>query len=233
MLCKHTNIFCSHYAANGTRFLESTLLRLKTFLQEPLINKLNRLNHRYYRLVTQLLYRSSFKWIGSGSVIYRPLFINNPQFISIGNHVTIRGGARLEVVRNHKNITPSLVIGDNTNIEQNVHIVCHRRIQIGANVSITGNCSIVDVTHPYENVDDVLKIGARILDEESFVEIGDGSFIGFGSAILPNVRIGNYVIIGTHSVVMTDIPDYSVAVGTPARVIKRYDPVTKQWLRVA
>jgi acetyltransferase-like isoleucine patch superfamily enzyme len=126
-----------------------------------------------------------------------------------------------------------LSIGSDTNIEQNVHIVCHSRIRIGSNVSITGNCSIVDVTHPYGDVQTQTKIGARIADEDSFVEIGEGSFIGFGSVILPNVKIGANVVIGANSVVLTDIPEYCVAAGAPAVVIKQYDRGKKVWVRTA
>ena len=94
-------------------------------------------------------------------------------------------------------------------------------MHIGNNVSITGNCSIVDVTHPFSDVHDSRKIGARILDDDSFVEIGDGTFIGYGAVILPNVRIGANAVIGANSVVAHDVPDYSVASGVPAIIISR------------
>ncbi len=64
-------------------------------------------------------------------------------------------------------------------------------------------------------------------------EIGDGSFIGFGSVILPNVRIGVQVVIGANSVVTADIPDYSVAAGSPAIVLKRYDWEKQAWVSTA
>ena len=55
------------------------------------------------------------------------------------------------------------------------------------------------------------------------VEIGDEVFIGLGSIILPNVRIGNKVVVGAGSVVSKDIPDNSVAVGSPCRVVGTYE----------
>jgi acetyltransferase-like isoleucine patch superfamily enzyme len=138
----------------------------------------------------------------------------------------------LEVVRTSHNRTAHLIIENDTNIEQNVHIVCHSRVRIGNHVSIAGNCSIVDVTHPFYDVHDPRKIGARIADEDSFVEIGDGSFIGFGSVILPNVRIGTRSVVGANSVVTCDIPDYAVAAGVPAVVLKHYDFVAQAWVKV-
>lgn len=135
----------------------------------------------------------------------------------------------MEVVISNAHRTPELRIGDNVNIEQNVHLICHSRLIIGNNVSITGHCAIVDVTHPYQNVEDPVKIGSRILDEDSFVEIGDGSFLGFGTLVMPNVRIGKACMIGAHSVVTRDVPDYSVAAGNPARVVRRYDAAAGVW----
>ena len=53
------------------------------------------------------------------------------------------------------------------------------------------------------------------------VTIGDCSYIGINAIIVGNVKIGKYCVIGANSVVTKDIPDYSVAVGSPAKIIKR------------
>lgn len=207
--------------------------KLKRFCEAPLLNKLHSLSTLYYKVKGIVLYRFLFKEFGKSSYIRRPLLILNPAFISVGERVSIRDGIRLELVRSNNGRVPCLSIESDTNIEQNVHIVCHSRIRIGSRVSVTGHCSIVDVTHPYHDVHELTKIGARIKDEDSFVEIGDGSFIGFGSVILPNVRIGVHVVIGANSVVTTDIPDYSVAAGAPAIVLKRYDWAKQVWVNAA
>jgi acetyltransferase-like isoleucine patch superfamily enzyme len=203
--------------------------KILQILNEPLLNNLNRLSMLKYKLVNQLIYQSSFKEMGKGSLIIKPMLIQNPQHIKIGDNVFIRNGARIETYTTSNDRIPELIIGNNTNIEQNVHIICHNRIHIGSNVSITGNCAIVDTTHPYEEVNDLIKIGARILDDDAFVEIGDGCFIGFGSIILPNVRIGEYAVIGAHSVVTKDVPNYCVAVGNPAKIVKKYSQDTLTW----
>jgi acetyltransferase-like isoleucine patch superfamily enzyme len=205
--------------------------KVKQFWRAPLLNKAYNLGTLYYTLKGIVLYRSVFKNFGKRSYIRKPLLILNPKFMSIGDRVSIRDGVRLEVVRSSDSGIPSLSIGDDTNIEQNVHIVCHSRVQIGRNVSITGHCAIVDVTHPFEDVNDQRKIGARIISEPSFVEIGDGSFIGYGTVILPNVRLGAYVVIGANSVVSRDVPDYCVAAGAPAVILKRFDWESKRWVR--
>jgi acetyltransferase-like isoleucine patch superfamily enzyme len=211
---------------------KSVLNKLGGFWQQPFFDKLNRISNFYYKQKGAFLYRWIFKRFGKGSYIRKPLLIANPKFVSIGEYVSIRDGVRLEAIQDSKARDPNLSIGNNTNIEQNVHIICHSRIQIGTNVSITGNCSIVDVTHPYSDVHNPMKIGARIQDDDSYVEIGDGSFIGYGTVILPNVRIGAYVIVGANSVVLQDIPDYAVAAGAPARIIKRFEPGSGSWIKV-
>ena len=206
--------------------------KFSLWLNAPLLNKINTIQYFYYKFITSCFYKHSFRSLGIGTVIEKPWIISNPQYMTIGCNVSIRKGIRLEAVISNKTHLPYLSIGDNTNIEQNVHIICHHRINIGSNVSITGNCCIVDTTHPYEDINNPIKIGARISDNEYSINIGDGSFIGFNSMILPNVSIGRYVIIGSHSVVTKDIADYSVAIGSPAKVIKRYNHENGTWEKV-
>lgn len=179
----------------------------------------SRLHSAWRRLVTQAWYGRMFRHIGRRTTVYRPELLINPQYMSLGERVLVRHGARIEAVV-VPGIEPSLTIGENVNIEQNVHIICHDRIVIGDNVSITGNCAIVDVTHPQGGLDGRSKTGDAIAPGRSFVEIGEGAFIGFGSTILPNVRLGRYCVIGAGSVVTRDVPDYGVAAGIPAQVIR-------------
>ncbi len=204
--------------------------RLEAFFNMPFHDKLNVVRCKICLIKGRLYYRHVFGSFGRTSMLFRPMFLSNPRFIHIGTRVTIRQGARIEAVISNARRIPCLSIGDNVNIEQNVHLVCHSRLIIGKDVSIAGNCGIVDVTHPYFDVHNSVKIGARILDDDSFVEIGDGCFIGFASLVMPGVRIGKYCVIGAHSVVTKDVPDYSVAVGTPAKVIRYYSVTTERWL---
>lgn len=64
------------------------------------------------------------------------------------------------------------------------------------------------------------------------LSIGDGSWIGCHCAIIGDVHIGKHVVIGANSVVTRDIPDFSVAVGCPARIVKRYDPSKGLWTKL-
>jgi acetyltransferase-like isoleucine patch superfamily enzyme len=183
---------------------------------------LSRLGRAYHRLRTRVLYGPFLGRLGRGSVIRRPILLSNPQHIEIGDQVLIRDGARLEVIAVRGRPAPILRIGSRTNIEQNVHIVCHHRVLIGPNVSITANCAIVDTSHPFEDLPPDQKIGAAIAHDDASVEIGEGAFIGIGTVILPNVRIGAGAVIGANSVVTGDLPEYCCAAGAPARVLRIY-----------
>lgn len=56
------------------------------------------------------------------------------------------------------------------------------------------------------------------------IEIGNGVWIGFDSCVLPGITIGDGSIVGARSVVVEDVPAYSIVVGNPARVVRRLDP---------
>lgn len=178
------------------------------------------LSFRLRRLFTALILRRIYGHIGAGAVIFAQKMVRFPQFISVGDRSIIRYGGRIEMVRHGQAWEPSLTIGHDVNIEQNVHIVCHDTIVIGNNVSITGNCAIVDVSHPADAIEQGRKIGDTIDPARSRVEIGDHCFIGFGTVILPNVTIGRNTVIGARSLVTSDIPDNVIAAGSPARVIR-------------
>ncbi len=199
--------------------LSSAFNFLRSFAKAPLSDKILRAHYLWRRLVTSSFLKLVFGSIGRGAVVFKPAFVSGGDCITIGRDSVIRYGARLEVVRHGQDWDPALRIGSDVNIEQNVHIVCHDRVLIGDRVSITGHCAIVDVTHPYAGLAMGQKIGAMIDGSRSCVEIGEGTFVGFGSTILPNVKIGRSCVIGAGSVVVKDVPDYSIVAGIPARIV--------------
>lgn len=171
------------------------------------------------RIITVVYYRHIFGAIGRRCVLYKDITAINSEYIRIGDFVTIRNGSRLEVVLHDQAWIPQLEIGDNVNIEQNVHIICHDRVSIGKNVSIAPMCAIVDTDHPYHVLREGKKIGAAISDSRSGVIIGENTFLGVGVTVLPGVTIGRRCVIGAGSVVTRDIPAECIAVGSPAKVI--------------
>jgi len=108
-------------------------------------------------------------------------------------------------------------LGKSVTINANCFITSCYGIEIGNNVSIAENVSIRDYNHVYENTTIPHQqqgfLGAPI-------SIGDDTWIGRGVMITAGVNIGKGCVIGANAVVTKDVPDYSIAVGIPARIIK-------------
>jgi acetyltransferase-like isoleucine patch superfamily enzyme len=122
---------------------------------------------------------------------------------------------------------PVVTIGDRCLIGRGSGIVGHFSIEIGDDVWTGHNVYITDQNHGYE---DVTRPISQQSQPERAVKIGDGSWLGYGSVVLPGVTIGEHCVIGANSVVTHDVPSFSVAVGVPARVIKQY--VDGSWVTV-
>jgi acetyltransferase-like isoleucine patch superfamily enzyme len=207
--------------------------KIPGMLALPFADKVNLFAEFYYRLKGKLYYRRVFGSFGRGSAIHAPMLISNPGFMHIGEKVMIRKGVRLEVIQLDPAHPPELRIGNNVDIGQDVHIVAMGKVIIRDNVSITGRCSLLCGTHPFMDVNNPVKIGHRLSGKNAVIEIGEGSFLGIGSVIQMNVRIGRHVVIGSNSVVRKNVPDYSVAEGNPAAVVLRYEKDSDRWVPVA
>jgi len=165
-----------------------------------------------------------FGRFGENSVIcFPPNTIYNERYIHIGSGTMIGPQCTLSagMMPGQVCITdPVVSIGDRCLIGKGSAIVGHFSISIGDDVWTGHNVYITDQNHGYEDVS--RPIGAQSMPEKP-VTIGDGSWIGYGSVILPGATIGDHVVIGANSVVTGDVPSYSVAVGSPAKVIRRYE----------
>ncbi len=173
-----------------------------------------------------LVYKRRFAHIGERSLIIKPLQLDSPENISIGDRVYIahqgwlKGGIEDKV---------TLKIGNDVQIGHFAHIISRNDVTIEDKVLIADRVFISDCTHNYEDVDKaILEQGVIISDP---VVIGEGSWIGENVCICC-ASVGKHSVIGANSVVTKDIPDYSVAVGSPAKVIKKYDKNTRSWIKV-
>lgn len=172
-----------------------------------------------------------YKHFGFKSLIYKPLFLYGRKYISLGKSVNLFKGARIECISSWKGqkFNPHLIIHDNTSFEQSAHISCVNKIEIGKNCTFSARTYITDCSHSYEKIDEKV-LNQKLVVKD--VKIGDNCFVGMDVKIFPGVTIGDNVIIGANSIVTHDIPSYSVVVGCPAKVIKKYDFEKKEWVKV-
>ena len=102
-------------------------------------------------------------------------------------------------------------------------------VRFGENTACSQHCFIGGQSHHYEDITkNFLKQGF----ETKEVVIQHDVWIGSNSVVLCGVKIGHNSVVGGGSVVTEDIPPYCVAIGNPAKVIKKYDFKTEKWVRV-
>lgn len=112
-------------------------------------------------------------------------------------------------------------IGDRVVLGRGSHIVGHSRIDIEDDVYTGPYVYITDQNHTYRDPD--LPIG-RQWPTEKPVRIGAGSWLGTNVVVLPGADIGRNVVVAAGAIVRGTIPDCSVIAGSPAKVIRRFDP---------
>jgi len=120
-----------------------------------------------------------------------------------------------------------VIIGDNARI--GIGSVVIGPVQIGNKVGLGQHVFISGFNHGFQDV--TIDSNEQELEKKP-VFIDDESHIGSNSVILAGVHIGKKVQVGAGSVVTKDIPDLSLAVGNPARVIKQYDVEKGEWIKV-
>jgi acetyltransferase-like isoleucine patch superfamily enzyme len=204
--------------------------QLRSILSMQPVNFFDRVSQALARLKSRLYYAPQFAAFGKRSVIMKPMMISNPRFMKIGDNVILRPGLRLEAVVADPDNPPMLIIGDNVNIEQDVHIVAIGKVVIGNNVSIAARSSILGGGHPFFDVKNPVKIGARLTGATTVTSVGDGCFLGVGSVIAMNVKLGAGVVVGSNSVVKRNCPANVVVEGSPAKVVLKYDSGSDRWL---
>ena len=174
--------------------------------------------------------KTRFRRLGRGSFIKSPLSISGHKNIEIGNGVAIGYKSWLAAVPHTGADNCLLQFGDGCEVGNFNHIYATKRIVFGKKVLTADKIYITDNLHGYENINvAILDQPIRQVDE---VYIGDGSWIGENVCII-GASVGKNCVIGANAVVTKNIPDYSVAVGNPARIIKRYCFETGGWQRTS
>ena len=120
-------------------------------------------------------------------------------------------------------------IGEGCFLNAGTRIDSVMSIEIGSNVMTGPYVYITDFNHCYSNIN--VQIKNQGLLSKGGVVIGDGAWIGVHSTIIGPATIGKGSVIGANSVVVGDIPDYCIACGVPASIVKRYNKDRGIWER--
>ena len=186
---------------------------------------MNRMRKLFWKIITKYGLKRRFKSIGINSVINKPLQLDSTRSIVLENNVYIAENAWL---MGNAEKHETLRIGEGTVIGHYSHIIARKSVTIENNVLIADKVFISDCTHAYEDPNvPVIQQSVNLLEA---VKIGEGSWLGENVCVC-GASVGKHCVIGANSVVKKDIPDYCVAVGSPARIVKRYDFNKKKWVK--
>lgn len=188
--------------------------------------------YNWMNLVKKIFWKFYSKFVcsikfGQKSYIIRPLQIDSAKSILIGKDVIVYDQCWFYGGQSDKSNT--LIIEDGVRIGHFAHIIAMNNVHIKKHVLIADKVFISDCTHNYDDVGlPILSQGTKVLSE---VTIGEDSWIGENVCIC-GASIGKHCVIGANSVVTKDIPDYCVAAGIPAKVIKKYNFEKNSWDRI-
>ena len=172
-----------------------------------------------------------FSEFGQNSIIHKDYKINKFQGISIGKNTFIKDNCWLNVCIDDNRKEPRIVIGDECQIGSRFSISSSNMCIIQRNVIVGPNVYIADCEHNYQSIG-IPVMYQGITSVSNKVIIGANSWIGINATIVGNVTVGRGCVIGANSYVTKDVPDYSVVGGSPAKIIKMYDTISQEWIRV-
>lgn len=217
---------------------------LRFFQYEVLTSLLGSLSGGFGLFMRKSFYPSLFKKVGKGLIIGRNVVIRHPGNIILGDNVTIddnclidaRGaGSNGLVLEDEVIINRNCMIqakngpirfGRRTSLGSNSVVVSLGGIDIGDAVLTAGGCYVSAGAYQFDDPD------LPVMDQPAYtkgpIRIGSKSWLGTCVVVLDGVSIGTGSVIGAGSVVTKDLPDYSVAVGVPARVVKNRNGLASQ-----
>ncbi|MGN9135088.1 acyltransferase [Clostridium sp. HCP1S3_B4] len=178
--------------------------------------------------VMKLVYKLKVRSLKWGSIknfnIGKGYIVIGSENIFLGDFFYAEDNLRLQAWKSYGNqsFNPLIKIGKHVSMMENCQISCCNKILIGDGCLFGANVFITDNFHGNNSMEqnNILPIN-RPLEVKGSVCIGKNVWIGRNVCIMPGVAIGDGAIIGSNAVVTHDIPEKSVAVGVPAKVIKQ------------
>ncbi len=174
---------------------------------------------------TKLLYSKA-------RLIRFPFELRNTKFVDLGNNLTTGVGCRIEALPLNREAGICIRLGNQVQLNDYVHIGAIKSVEIGDEVLIASKVFITDHNHGDFRQTSKMEIQKapikRSLSAKS-VRIGSRCWLGENVVILPGVELGEGCVIGASAVVTQSFPPFSLIVGNPARLLKRYNFETETW----
>ena len=191
-------------------------------------------NYHVYSFLNLIISAAYTKIFHPKSRLLRlPIDLRGVKYIEFGKNLTTGKNCRIEAY-NFSEIKGNLIVfGNNIQINDMVHIAARKKIIIEDNVLMASRIFITD--HNHGNFDGYDDLNINYIDKKvacKDVVIKKNVWIGENCNILPGVTIGEFSVIGAGSTVTKSIPAYSVAVGSPAVVVKYYNKSEKEWKKI-
>lgn len=183
------------------------------------------------RLVARLMGWSR-SYLGTNSKIL------GTKAITVGAGAYINRNAWIEAVHDFagQSFNPSIQIGRGFSASDRIHITSINRIEIGDDCLFGSGVFVGDHNHgAYRGDEQSTPLESpvqRKLVSHGPVIIGSNVWLGDNVVVIGPVRIGNGVVVGANTVITHDLPDSVIAVGIPARIIKKYDEELGRWVKI-
>ena len=179
------------------------------------------IKYSFIRLITYFYYEPAFRSrctaVGKNLQIWAFPHVDGHAKIYIGDNVSIYGHMGVGSGRIYDE--PKLVIGNGVDIGHQVFFTVNQEVIIEDHVNIASFTHILDSDgHPRDPQLRAMKLPPSI-DDIKPIRICTRAWIGMGSFIMKGVTVGEGAIVGSNSVVVNDVPPFSVVLGNPARVI--------------
>lgn len=189
--------------------------RLRDVLDEPMVrvSLVARALEPYRRL--------RFAEFGARSIVHRPAWVYGSHLIAVGDGVLVMPGAWLAAERvAWGSPGPVLRLGHRVAVRANCTLSAAVSIVIEDDVVLGGSVTVVDSDHTWRSGNPNVLYNPV---DAAPVRIGRGTWVGDHATILRGSTVGELCVIGANSVVRGEIPDRSIAVGCPARVVGTND----------
>jgi acetyltransferase-like isoleucine patch superfamily enzyme len=184
---------------------------------------------RLFQLIQQARLLMMKKDIGPNTFIDKTVQVNGWQSVNIGHSSVISEYAWLNV-NTRKEGVKHIVIGNNCSIGKRVLLSAAHQVLVGDYCMIFQDCKLLGSDHVFS--DPLTPYAVTGTTSEGVIKLESNVSLGAGAIIVGNVTIGRGSVIGAGSIITSDIPPFSIAVGVPCRIIKRFDFKDHQWVQV-